>query len=107
MVEVRWTFEALEDLESIAEFIARDSPHYAQFFILDVYRATDRLVDFPESGRVVPEGKDPSLREILFGNYRIVYRLRKHLVEILTVYHAARLLDPSDLGGPGDRDSSD
>jgi plasmid stabilization system protein ParE len=98
VAEVRWTLDAVEDLEAIAEFIARDSPHYAQLFVLDVHRATDQLKDFPESGRIVPEGRDPSLREVLVGNYRIVYRLRQDITEILTVYHGARLLDPSDLG---------
>ena len=64
---------------------------------MDVLAAVERLADFPNSGRVVPELKDPVIREILFGSYRIVYRVKGDLVELLTVYHGARLLDPSRL----------
>jgi len=46
----------------------------------------------------VPEAEDPVIREVILGNYRIVYRTHKELVEILTVNHGARLLDPRDLG---------
>jgi len=64
---------------------------------MDVLVTVERLADFPNSGRVVPELKDPAIREILFGSYRIVYRVKGDLVEVLTVYHGARLLDPSRL----------
>ena len=95
MAEVRWTLQASEDLESIAEFIAKDSPHYACLFVIDVLKAVERLADFPRSGRVVPELNDPNIREIILGSYRIVHRLRNEVAEILTIYHTARLLDPS------------
>ena len=97
MAEVRWTLQAADDLEAIANFIAADSPQYAKLFAMDVLVAVERMADFPNSGRVVPELKDPAIREILFGSYRIVYRVRGDLVEVLTVYHGARLLDPSRL----------
>ena len=64
---------------------------------MDVLAAVERLVAFPYSGRTVPEVDDPLIREILLGNYRIVYRIAGEVVEILTVYHGARLLDPSSL----------
>lgn len=97
MAEVRWTPQAADDLEAITNFIAADSPQYAKLFAMDVLVAVERLADFPNSGRVVPELKDPAIREMLFGSYRIVYRVRGDLVEVLTVYHGARLLDPSRL----------
>lgn len=97
MAEVRWTLQAADDLEAITEFIAADSPHYASLFAMDVLAAAERLVPFPYSGRVVPEVDDPLIREILLGNYCIVYRIAGEVVEILTVYHGARLLDPSSL----------
>ena len=97
MAEVRWTPQAADDLEAVVDFIATDSPHYARLFTMDVLAAVERLADFPNSGRVVPELKDPAVREILFGSYRIVYRVKGDLVELLTVYHGARLLDPSRL----------
>lgn len=97
MVEVRWTPQAVDDLESIAGFIAKDSPYYARLFAIDVLGAVDRLPKFPKSGRVVPELRNPIIREIILGNYRIVYRLRGNLVEILTIYHGAKLLHSSRL----------
>jgi len=97
MAEVRWTPQAADDLEAITNFIAVDSPQYARLFAMDILVAVERLADFPNSGRVVPELKDPAIREILFGSYRIVYRVKGDLVEVLTVYHGARLLDPSRL----------
>jgi toxin ParE1/3/4 len=97
MVEIRWTRQASDDLEAITEFIANDSEVYAQLFAIDVLDAIDRLVDFPESGRIVPEADNPIIREVIFGNYRIVYRFRKETIEVLTLCHGARLLDPSKL----------
>lgn len=97
MAEVRWTVQAADDLEGITDYIAADSPTYASLFAMDVLAAVERLAAFPSSGRIVPELNDPAIREILFGNYRIVYRTKGDLVELLTVYHGARLLDPSRL----------
>jgi len=97
MVEVRWTPQAADDLDAIAEFIAQDSLHYASLFVMDVVQAAERLARLPRVGRVVPEINDPAIREIILGNYRIIYRLRTDVAEILTVYHGARLLDPSKL----------
>ena len=98
MAEVRWTPQAADDLESITEFIAKDSPQYAQLFAIDALEIADRLSGFPLMGRIVPEVNDSALREILFGTYRIVYRIKPDRVEILTVYHGAKLLDPSRIG---------
>lgn len=72
MVEVRWTLQASEDLDSIAQFIAKDSPQYARLFVTDVLQAVERLREFAKSGRIVPELNDPVVREIILGNYRLV-----------------------------------
>jgi toxin ParE1/3/4 len=96
MAQVRWTPQAADDLDAIAEFIARDSPHFAGLFVADILQAVDQLVDFPESGRIVPEIGDRNIREVILGSYRIIYR-RREAVEVLTVHHGARLLDPKKL----------
>ena len=97
MAEVRWTPQATDDLEAIADFISDDSPHYAALFVMDVLKAVERIGTFPKSGRMVPEANDPVVREIILGSYRIVYRVKQELVEVLMVYHGARLLDPDQL----------
>lgn len=97
MVEVRWTLQAYQDLESIAEFIAKDSSQYARLFVTDIFQTVDHIAEFPNAGRTVPELGDPVVKEIIMGNYRVVYRLRADAAEILTIYHGARLLDPGIL----------
>jgi len=97
MVGLRWTTQAADDLEAITNFIAEDSPHYASLFAIDVLASVERIQVFPRSGRIVPELHTADIREIMFGNYRIVYRIEEDVVEILTVWHGARLLDPSRL----------
>ena len=97
MARVVWTLQALKDIEAICEFIAKDAPRYAQIFATRVFNATNRLEIFPESGRIVPEINKKNIREVIFGNYSIIYRLQKDKVQILTVYHSARLLDFSKI----------
>ncbi len=98
MVDVRWTPQATEDLHAIVEFIARDSSQYARLLVIDIFQAVDRIAEFPQSGRIVPELNDPVVREVILGNYRLVYRLNEANLDLLTIYHGARLLDPSKLG---------
>ena len=64
-----------------------------------VFAAVKRLEAFPRSGRVVPEIGQEDIREIIFGSYRIVYVVSEGEVNMLTVFHAARLLRSSDLPG--------
>ena len=97
MVRVSWTIQALDDLDAICEFIARDVPRYAQVFALKIFEAADRIESFPLSGRMVPEIGKKEIREIIFGDYRIVYRVLKDEVEIITVHHGAKLLDPQKI----------
>lgn len=97
MAEIRWTEQAIADLAAITEFIAHDSHEYACLFASDIIDVVDRIADFPKIGRVVPEIQDPAIREVILGNYRIVYRLRGYGVEVLTVYHSSRLIDPTRL----------
>jgi plasmid stabilization system protein ParE len=99
MAQVKWTVQALDDLEAICLFIARDAPHIATVFADRAFRATDRLVQHPRLGRIVPELKIEPIREIIFGNYRIIYRIQEGEVQILTVHHGAQLLDVGKIAG--------
>ena len=97
MARIRWTNQALADLEAIRNFIARDAPSVAQVFVDNVFEAVKRLEVFPRSGRIVPEIGQEDIREILFGSYRIVYVVGEEDVNILTVFHASRPFRPSTL----------
>jgi len=87
-----WSPQALGDLESIRDYVAADSPRYAALVVERIIQGVERLASFPESGRVVPERKDPQLREVIVRPYRVVYRLRPGVVEIATVFRASRML---------------
>ena len=97
MIKLRWTTQAVEDMEAIRKFIANDSDAYADLVVARLLESVERLEQFPRSGRIVPELSDPQLREIIEAPYRIVYRVHDETVEILTVFRASRLL-PSALG---------
>lgn len=91
MTRVVWTRQAVEDVEAIKAYVARDSERYAALLVERLVAAVSRLETFPHSGRLVPEVGDEALREVIYGNYRLVYRLQVETAEIVTVYHAARL----------------
>lgn len=90
MGKVIWAPSALKDVDSIAEFIARDSIDHASLFVTRLIEATDRLQKFPLSGRIIPEIKNQSCREVIYGAYRIMYRVDKSDVWITGVVHGAR-----------------
>jgi addiction module RelE/StbE family toxin len=90
MAEVIWAPSALTDVASIAQYIADDSPEMASLFVRRLIEATDRLEDFPLSERMIPEINHPDCREVIYGAYRIMYRLEKDEVWITGVVHGAR-----------------
>lgn len=92
MTRLEWTEPAVFDLDNIHAYIARDSAEYADAFIERLILSAERLESFPASGRVVPEAKDQRVREVVVENYRIIYRLKKGMIQILAVLHGARNL---------------
>jgi plasmid stabilization system protein ParE len=61
-----WTESAWRDLEEVADYIAKDSSHYAAAFILEARDAARTLAYMAERGRVVPEFNDPIIRELFY-----------------------------------------
>ena len=91
MSVVFWTEQARADLAAINAFIRQDSPHYASVVVIRVIAATERLTQFPKSGRAVPEFEDSFIREVVHRPYRIVYRLvGADDVHVLTVHHSSQ-----------------
>ena len=95
---VRWTDQAVGDLRAIRQFIERDSPRYGRLVAERLFDATQRLDEFPLSGRVVPELGRVDVREIIIGEYRIVYRLKGETALLLTVFRSSRVF-PTTLPG--------
>ena len=90
MGKVIWAPSALDDIDAIAEYIARDSIDRAALFVTRLFEITDRLQEFPLSGRVIPEIGEQSCREIIYGSYRIMYRVDDNDVWITGIVHGAR-----------------
>lgn len=95
-MKVVWTKAALKQLRGIHDYIATDSIGYAKRLADRIIKRTEQLQAFPASGGKVLEYDDPTIRELLEGPYRIIYRLRPDRVDVVAVIHGARQL-PSDL----------
>jgi addiction module RelE/StbE family toxin len=89
-MKVRWSKLALEDLDSIRRYIAMDSKRISDRFASDLVKSIRKIHRFPEIGQIVPEFKNPSLREIHYFNYRILYRVAERQCEIVAILHASR-----------------
>jgi toxin ParE1/3/4 len=87
-----WSPSAMLDVKDIAAFIEEDSPSAAKQFVKSLFQAVERLADFPNSGRIVPEFGDPAIREVIRRPCRIVYRIDslERTVQVVRVWHAAR-----------------
>ena len=90
---VVWSPEAIEDLESIAEYIGRDSDFYARAVVTKVLNVARAIPDFPMMGRRVPELDDENVRERLVYSYRVVYKVESSRILIVAVIHGRREIE--------------
>lgn len=94
MVKIVWTELSTLDLKEIYEYIAGNSIRYATITTNKIYQRVQLISDNPFLGRVVEEFNDNSIRELIEGNYRIIYKIKSDIhVDILRIYHSARLLN--------------
>lgn len=91
-MKIEWSPLALERVRDIARYIARDKPSAAEKWVKELFKLVGRLATQPRSCRVVPELNRPELRELIYGNYRVIYKLTDG-IHILTVRHGRQLLD--------------
>ncbi len=96
-MRVLWTPRAIEDLKTISRFISTNNPQAARRFSDKLKRRAESLCTFPNRGRVVPEISRDDVRELIEGNYRIVYRIQKDAVHLLTIFEAHKLLQLSEV----------
>ena len=97
-MNIKWTDQAENRVYDVASYIALDSVAEAEKWIDNIFDYVKRLENFPESGRYVPEltiRKD--LRELVFKNYRIIYRIEKSTVYILTVRNYKQILPINEI----------
>ncbi len=96
-MKIFWTEQAVEKLEVFADYIALDKPIAALKWVESIQDSVNKLEKFPEIGRVVPEIKRADIRELIEGNYRIIYRLETTRISILTIRHTKQLLSKTDI----------
>lgn len=87
-----WSPLALDRVAEIAGYIARDKPSAAEKWVKTVFAKVEQLEISPELGRVVPEIGNVQFRELIYSQYRIVYRIEKKRISILTVRHGRQEL---------------
>lgn len=93
MVKITWTDNAYLDLKNIHDYISKDSKKYAYLQVNRIKEKTKILKTYPNSGRIVPEVNQENIRELIEGNYRIIYRIKNsNRIDILSIFHAARIL---------------
>lgn len=104
MTTILWSPKSLRDLDGIEGYVAQHNPTAAKRLAQKIIRRTDRLILFPNSGGYVEEDETRRYRQVLQGNYRVIYRYdsASDVALVITVIHAARLLDPDSLTDVGD-----
>jgi toxin ParE1/3/4 len=91
--KIRWSPRAVSNFEDICDYITKDSEYYASLFAKRVNALVKNIPQFPKAGRVVPEYGDENIREKIYENYRIVYRIKEEMVEIVAICHGAKPLE--------------
>lgn len=98
-MRVRWSLLALRRVSEIGDYISGDRPEAAREWAAGVFDAVDRVARFPNQGRVVPEVGRPSIREVIYGDYRVIYKVEAKAIGVLTVRHGRRRLEPREVKG--------
>jgi toxin ParE1/3/4 len=91
-MKIIWSPLAIDRASEIAEYIAQDKPSAAEKWTDTVFSKVEQIKSSPEIGRVVPEIRNDQFRELIYGNYRIIYRIEKTQISILTIGHGKQIL---------------
>ena len=93
-----WSPLAVDQARDIASYIALDKPSAAELWIDELFKCVERLQEFPESGRVVPEINRKNIREIILGHYRVIYKVTPNRIDVLVVKNYRQILQDSEVG---------
>ncbi|MBU0680841.1 MAG: type II toxin-antitoxin system RelE/ParE family toxin [Proteobacteria bacterium] len=96
-MKIIWSPLAIDRASEIAEYIALDNTTAATKWVERVFEKVKNLSSFPETGRKVPEVNRNEIRELIFGNYRIIYRIEKSNISILTIRHSKQILPVDEI----------
>jgi plasmid stabilization system protein ParE len=96
-MKIIWSPLAIDRASEIARYIAQDKPTAAEKWINTVFSKVEQLKSSPEIGKIVPEIRNDQFRELIYGNYRIVYRIEKEQISILTIRHGKQILPINEI----------
>ncbi|MCG8334015.1 MAG: type II toxin-antitoxin system RelE/ParE family toxin [Proteobacteria bacterium] len=96
-MKIIWSPLAQQKLTDISDYIAQDKPGAALNWVESVLDKVENLALYPDSGREVPELKNEQYKELIIGNYRVIYKITDNQIHILTIRHFKQLLSPNDL----------
>lgn len=91
--KVVWSSKAIDDVDAIASYIARDSVSYAAAVVHKIINITRNLINNPLEGEVVKEFGDDSYRQDYAYSYRVLYKIKGNVVTVAAVIHGKKLLD--------------
>ncbi len=91
-MNIIWSPLAVDRVSEIAAYIAQDKPSAAEQWVKTVFSKVEHLKSSPEIGRIVPEIENNQFRELIYGNYRIIYRIEPKQISVLTVRHGKQIL---------------
>jgi plasmid stabilization system protein ParE len=91
-MKIVWSPLAIDRVSEIAGYIAQDKPAAAEKWVKTVFSKVSKLKSSPEIGRIVPEIENNQFRELIYGNYRIIYRIEKNQISVLTIRHGKQIL---------------
>jgi plasmid stabilization system protein ParE len=96
-MKVEWTEFAVSRVTEIAEYISLDSTIEAERWVNKIFDKTDNIPNFTNRFRPVKESSNPNHKEVIFGNYRIIFKVTAKKIFILTVRNFKQILPESDL----------
>ncbi|MDH3346616.1 MAG: type II toxin-antitoxin system RelE/ParE family toxin [Desulfobulbaceae bacterium] len=96
-MKIIWSPLAIEKTTEIAEYIAKDNPSAATKWVETLFKKVTLLNSSPQQGRIVPETQQKEIRELIYGNYRIIYRLKNNTISILTIRHGKQILPLTEI----------
>ncbi len=96
-MNIVWSPLAVDRASEIADYIAQDKPSAAEKWIKTVFSKVEQLKSSPEIGRIIPEIRNNQFRELIYGNYRIIYRIEAEQIFILTIRHGKQILPINEI----------
>ena len=96
-MKITWSPLAVDQVRDIASYIALDKPATAIKWAEKIFNSVEILSDNPESGRVVSEINKKEIRELVLGNYRLIYKVKPNEILVLVVKSYRQLLKNDEI----------